>query len=110
MENPLKKLTGFGLCLAASTSIFAQQQKVTGEHKLSPRFGVKRGINLSNLYVDNVQNKNVKVGANVGFYAKLPIVKGLSIQSEILYSQKGAQLNYNNIFGSGKYCYNFNHI
>ncbi len=110
MKQTLKKLSVFGMCAVVTTTVFAQQQQATGESKLTPKFGIKGGVNLSNLYVDNVKDENVKVGANVGFYAKLPIAKGLSIQPEVLYSQKGAQLNYNNIFGSGKYRYNFDYI
>ncbi len=106
----MKKLVVLGVFAMATTLVFAQEQKATGEIKLTPKFGIKGGVNLSNLYVDNVKDENVKVGANIGFYAKIPVVKGLSIQPEILYSQKGAQVNYNNILGSGKYRYNFDYI
>jgi hypothetical protein len=94
-----------------TTTALAQEQKTTVESRLTPKFGVKGGVNLSNLYVDNVQDKNWKLGATVGVYAKLPIVKGLSIQPEVLYSMKGAQINYNNFLGgSGKYRYNFDYV
>ena len=110
MKKAIKKLVVLGISAVATTSIFAQEQKATGEIKLTPKIGIKGGVNLSNLYVDNVKDENVKVGANIGFYAKIPVVKGLSIQPEVLYSQKGAQVNYNNILGSGKYRYNFDYI
>lgn len=110
MKKVVKKLGVLGVLAVVTTSVFAQEQKATGESRLTPKIGIKGGVNLSNLYVDNVKDENVKVGANVGIYAKIPVVKGLSIQPEILYSQKGAQVNYNNIFGSGKYRYNFDYI
>ena len=110
MKQPIKKLSVLGVCAILATSVFAQEQKTTGERSLTPKIGIKGGVNLSNLYVDNVKDENVKVGANVGLYAKIPIAKGLSIQPEILYSMKGAQVNYNNLFGSGKYRYNFDYI
>ena len=52
----------------------------------------------------------MKPGVNAGFYAKVPVSKLLSFQPEVLYSMKGAQLNYNNIFGSGKYRYNLDYL
>lgn len=110
MKQTLKKLSVFAICSILATSVFAQEQKITTERSLTPKIGIKGGINLSNLYVDNVKDENVKVGANIGLYAKIPVTKCVSIQPEVLYSQKGAQVNYNNLFGSGKYRYNFDYI
>jgi hypothetical protein len=110
MKQTVKKLSVVGLCAILTTSVFAQEQKTTSERSLTPKIGIKGGVNLSNLYVDNVKDENIKVGAIVGFYTKIPVTKGLSIQPEILYSQKGAQVNYNNLFGNGKYRYNFDYI
>ena len=110
MKKVMKKLVVIGMLAVVTTSVFAQEQKTTSERSLTPKIGIKGGVNLSNLYVDNVKDENVKVGANIGLYAKIPVAKGLSIQPEVLYSQKGAQVNYNNLFGSGKYRYNFDYI
>ena len=88
----------------AATSAFAQ---VTGK----PSFGINGGLNLSNLYVNEVGDENIKPGAHAGFYAKLPIAGGVSIQPEVVYSMKGSQINYNNVLlGSGKYRFNLNYI
>lgn len=76
----------------------------------TPTFGIKGGINLTNLYVDNVSDEHMKVGANAGIYAKLPVATGFSIQPEMLYSMKGAQEDYNNVFGSGKYRFNLDYL
>src|SRR4051812_2956304 len=92
------------------TSSFAQQQQTSNESDITPKFGVKGGINLTNLYVDDVEDENMRVGFNVGLYGKLPIARGLSIQPEVLYTTKGAQLTYNNILGSGKYKFNLNYV
>jgi hypothetical protein len=89
----------------------AQEQKTQSENSITPKFGVKVGANLANLYVDNVEDENMKVGLNVGLLAKIPLVRGLSIQPELLYTSKGAKLNYNNIlFGKGEYRYNLNYV
>lgn len=76
----------------------------------TPVFGIKGGVNLTNLYTDNVTNENLKVGLNAGVYAKLPVSNMVSIQPEVLYSMKGAQNTYNNVFGSGKYRFNLDYI
>jgi len=88
----------------------AQEQQTSTESTLQPKIGIKGGINLSNLYVDDVKDENMKVGVNVGMFAKFPITKGFSIQPEVLYSSKGAKLYYDNIFGEGEYRFNLNYV
>ncbi|KYP15230.1 porin family protein [Flavihumibacter sp. CACIAM 22H1] len=88
----------------------AQQQEVGGSG-LSPRFGVKAGLNLSNFYSDEVNDNNLKAGLHAGVYAKLPVFQGFSIQPELLYSNKGSKRSYDNaIFGQGEYRTNLHYI
>jgi hypothetical protein len=48
---------------------------------------------------------------NAGFFAKIPIIRGISIQPELLYSNKGAKDKYSNLVqGSGEYRFNLNYI
>ena len=91
---------------------YAQEQEVSGEETLpTAKFGIKGGLNLANLYIDNVKDQNVKAGFVGGVFAKLPVSKGLSIQPELLYSNKGAQATYDNgIQGQGVYRFNLNYI
>ncbi|MFV5687926.1 porin family protein [Flavobacterium sp. ZT3R25] len=65
------------------------------------KFGIKGGVNFSNLYTDNVDDNNVLTGFNVGLYAKVPLANNISLQPEISYTGKGAELVYNNAFVSG---------
>lgn len=89
----------------------AQEQQTSMESSLSPKFGVKGGLNLSNLYVDDVQDENMKTSFNLGLYAKIPLAKGFSLQPELLYSGKGAKLAYNNVLlGTGEYRFNLNYV
>ena len=89
----------------------AQQQQTATESSLSPKFGIKGGLNLSNLYVDDVQDENMKASFNLGLYAKIPLAKGFSIQPELLYSGKGAKVAYNNVLlGNGEYRFNLNYV
>jgi len=96
--------------LIGGTSGYAQQQETSAKTNFAPKFGIKGGVNFSNLYVSNVQNENLKVGVNAGFFAKLPIIGGISIQPELLYSNKGAKDRYQSAQGSGEYRFNLNYI
>jgi hypothetical protein len=96
------------LLTASATSTFAQEQKTSTEPNLTPKIGVKGGINFTNLYVDDVKDENMKVGFNLGLFAKLPVTSGLSIQPEILYSVKGSKLTY--ILSSNEYRFNLNYV
>ncbi|MES2328873.1 MAG: porin family protein [Bacteroidota bacterium] len=109
MKNSFRAILLAVTCMASAmfiNSVSAQEQGA----RLTPTFGVKGGVNLSNMYVNNVTNENMKVGANVGFFAKLPVTRGFSVQPEIAWSMKGAQETYNNVFGSGTYRFNLNYI
>jgi hypothetical protein len=96
----------------AGVSASAQEQQTTAENGMRPKFGIKGGLNLANLYADDVKDENFKAGLNAGFYAKLPVAKGFSIQPELLYSNKGAKLSYDaGIFGGeGEYRFNLHYI
>lgn len=81
------------------------------EHTLMPKFGIKGGVNLTNLYVNDVSDENMKVNFHAGFYGKMPLGRGVSIQPELLYTSKGAKETYNNFFsGHGEYRFNLNYI
>jgi hypothetical protein len=92
-----------GLCSGGIT--------VSAQDKTTPQFGLKAGVNFSNLYASNVQNENVKVGLNAGLFARFPLTSLISLQPELLYSSKGAKETYNNMIqGSGEYRFNLNYI
>ena len=78
----------------------------------APKFGIKGGINLANLRSgDDVSDENLKVGLNLGLFAKMPITEGFAIQPEVLYSSQGSRINYNNfLMGKGEYRFNFNYV
>ena len=99
------------IILCSSVFVAAQEQQTSGESSLRPKLGVKGGVNLSNMFVNEVSDENMKVGINLGVFAKLPLATGFSIQPELLYSSKGAKETYNNfIEGEGEYRFNLNYI
>jgi hypothetical protein len=107
----LKRCFILSLLLGSAFVVNAQEQRTSSETSLTPKFGIKAGINLANLYVDDVKDENMKLGFNGGLVAKIPLVKGLSIQPELLYTSKGSKLTYDNVlFGSGEYRYNLNYV
>lgn len=95
----MKRLTkqGFIVAMTMIGVILAGVQAFSQEQGTSAKFGIKAGINFANLYISNVQNENLKMGESVGIFAKLPLTRGVSIQPELLYSNKGAKDTYNNI-------------
>jgi hypothetical protein len=74
------------------------------------KFGVKGGVNFSNLYTDNADDENVLTGFNIGLYAKVPVTNSISIQPEIYYTGKGAEVVYDNAFASGTAKFKLNYI
>ena len=55
------------------------------------QFGVKGGMNFTNMTTDFGINKSNKTGFHVGVMAEIPIGTKFSLQPEILYSTKGVQ-------------------
>ena len=101
----------FAFSSAGLISSFAQEQKTSSNQALTPKIGVKGGINFTNLYEDRVKEENMKIGFNLGLFAKMPITTGFSIQPEILYSVKGAKLTYDlGILGTNEYRFNLNYV
>lgn len=73
--------------------------------------GIRGSFNLSNLYVDEVDDENSKPGFSAGLFFRKQINDAFSIQPELNYSLKGVQINYNNFLqGSGKYRYNLSYV
>lgn len=98
-------LCALALFMTASFGMLhAQDDNVTTE------FGVKGGFNMSNLYQNDADDENVLYGFNAGVYATLPISDFIAIQPELLFTTKGAELDYNNAFASGNAKFKLNYI
>lgn len=108
MKNPIRAISLAVLTMALF--VVSNPPSAQEVSRRNPTFGIKGGINLNNLYVDNVTDQNMKVGANVGLYAKLPVATGFAVQPEITYSMKGSQTTYNSVLGSGKYRFNLDYL
>ena len=63
------------------------------------RAGIKGGLNVSNLYIDDVDDENARYGFNVGVYGQIFSSDVFAIQPELLFSTKGTKAEYGgNIF------------
>lgn len=91
-------------------SIQAQTNDSSSNSKSGAQFGVKGGVNFSNLYTENVEDNNVLTSFNVGVFTTLPLSEFIAIQPELLYSGKGAELVYNNAFTEGSAKFRLNYI
>jgi len=97
--------------LIAFMRVSAQEQQSMTGPGLTAKFGIKGGLNLTNLYVADVSQEHMKAGFNAGVFAKLPVTQGFSIQPELLYSLKGAKENYGNfVEGNGEYRFNLGYL
>jgi hypothetical protein len=60
----------------------------------SPRAGIKGGLNISNLFVDDVTDKNPRYGFHAGVYGQLFSSEAFAIQPEVNFSTKGNKAKY----------------
>ncbi|MBC7920551.1 MAG: PorT family protein [Ferruginibacter sp.] len=80
------------------------------------KFGVKGGLNISQLYVDqpDAEDENVKLGIHAGLFLKAPLSDFFAIQPELLFSSQGAKVTYrgSGLLGiqSGEVRFNLNYI
>jgi hypothetical protein len=63
------------------------------------RFGVKGGLNLSNITGGNVDGTKSLVGFHVGGFAEIKIAEKFAIQPELLYSAQGSTFEAGPFFG-----------
>ncbi|HSB93167.1 MAG TPA: porin family protein, partial [Flavitalea sp.] len=81
------------IIVCASTFVVAKAQV---------SYGVKGGLNLSNMIGGDADDAKAKIGFHAGVFAGLPVADKLSIQPELVYSVQGAKyeddgddINYN---------------
>ncbi|MFD1096193.1 porin family protein [Salegentibacter chungangensis] len=54
-------------------------------------FGIKGGVNFSNMTSDGFEDNNSRTGFNVGLLAEIPVSDRFSVQPEVLYSTQGTE-------------------
>lgn len=64
-------------------------------------FGIKGGVNFSNMSSDGFDDNNSRTGFHLGLLAEIPVSDRFSVQPEALYSTQGTEAN--GAFGEGEY-------
>lgn len=73
------------------------------------RAGIKGGLNVSNLYIDDLDDENARYGFNVGVFGQVLASETFAIQPELLYSTKGSKAFYEGIIDQ-TVKYNLNYL
>lgn len=74
------------------------------------RAGIKGGMNVSNLYIDDVTDENARFGFNAGLFGQVLSSDAAALQLELLYSTKGARSFYDNGTLNQEIKYNLNYL
>jgi hypothetical protein len=83
---------------------------ISNELLAQMRAGVKGGLNVSNLYVDDVNDENARFGFNLGFYGQILSSDVFAIQPELLFSTKGSKIEYGGNFFDQTVKYNLSYL
>lgn len=87
-KNALTIIVFITATIFLTGSLFAQNSK----------FGIKGGLNLSSLSIDNADENNILPGFNAGVWSRFMLSDAFAFQPELLYSGKGVKTVYNKEF------------
>jgi hypothetical protein len=112
MKKPFFWMMGIAMTLLLyHNNVNAQEQQTDRETGMTGKFGIKGGLNFSNMYIDKVGDEKMRLGWHLGVFSKFPLTKGVSLQPELLYTTKGSKLNYTDeLIGAGEYRFNLNYF
>ena len=96
------------LSLVAFTGALALIPSITSAQ--GPVFGVKGGVTLSNLYSGDVDDKNGRIGFNLGVLARTDPEQPIGLQLELLYTTKGETFTYDGFFIDQEFKLNLNYV
>ena len=82
----MKKLRNLSLLVCA---VAISMMSFSDAQAQYARAGIKGGLNLSNLYVNDTDEDNAHIGWHAGFYGQLFASEGFAIQPEVNFSTKG---------------------
>ena len=71
---------------------FVAMASIVGAQSAS--LSIKGGLNMSNFYGDNLNDKNMKPGFHIGVGADLEFIPNISLQTGLFFSTKGAKYTY----------------
>lgn len=82
------------------TTVQTQTETTTRETDRDPthpraRAGIKGGLNLSNLFSDEITDEDARIGFHAGVYGQLFVNEGFAVQPELNFSTKGNRVTTN---------------
>ena len=89
------------LCLLLCIGLISGMAAAQAQAQQTPRLGLKGGLNLSNLYVDDADDENARVGWHAGVYTQLFSTETFAIQPELNFSTKGTGITYGSVGPGG---------
>ena len=95
MNNIIHKTTTMKKILAITTAVLgclvAGAQSHHDTYSPHAEFGLKAGLNIANLHIQNASSPDAKLGFNAGGLAHIHLSKQFALQPEIMYSNQGAK-------------------
>jgi hypothetical protein len=89
----------------------AQEKKSEEKQNEKLRLGIKGSFNITTLNsIKNSSVDNFSIGFSAGLFAKLPLVRKMSVQPELYVATKGATVSYSDPLLKGSAKYNLNYI
>lgn len=71
--------------------------------------GIRGGLNISNFYVDQINDESTRIGLNAGLFSRWQVSDRYGIQAELNYSEKGNRSVYEGLIDQ-EVMYNFNYL
>lgn len=108
MKN-FKTILATALAFISINVITAQNNDKKDNSTSTAGFGIKGGVNFSNMYTEDVDDENMLTGFNAGIFAEMPLTESISLRPELNFTTKGSELKYNNALfsGAGKFSLNY---
>jgi len=105
MNTKMKTSTGYTACLLVALTLFS----LAVSAQSTPTYGIKGGLNVSNFYVEDIDDKNARLGFHAGLYGQLFATGFFALQPEINFSTRGNEVISDGLFDQ-KTRFNLNYI
>lgn len=76
------------LVITITTCIFGSLIAQDGK---KAKFGIKTGLNISNIYGEDLDGNNAKPGFHLGAFVEIPLNNNWYLQPELMYSEQGTK-------------------
>ena len=74
------------------------------------RSGIKGGFNFSTLYIDEVEDRQIRPGFHIGVFGQSPLSEAVALQTELLFTTAGNRSIYSTGPFDGEIDFNINYL